>query len=814
MGLIKSNKGIAFTVLAIFLSLLIFAFGSLALFQGVYTADSDFNKARITHLNNELLYFKNVYLQDTLRFSLYNVLNAMSQNETIMRKIDKNHSRLNELVLEALVNGTFDGVGNNDLASKTVTDLIKIYQDNFYDSMKANVTFYMDKINVFEQERPYFVSIQVVGLFNLTTLDNISNWAFVEEFEVTTNIYNLYDPTFTLHNNTKVKILPIEFFTSNVNWTLDMLNQTLINNISSTYYQREQRYTIGNSFLSKLSNTTVKAYHKVITFWSFDYDKVERGVYDTAAENENKKHYGNTKLLYDFENGSVTLTNVSDYSAYNVSASLEGPAIATNCGNILSQNGFSCRFNGADDKLRIDSGRLDMGDTNQITITTWVKLNDFANTPTIFMYGSGPANIINLSINTSGNPQLRVGDHGIGIDTTYVSNVNISKNDWEHITAIYDGDNGWVEIYVNGIKTYNSSAPIITNFLTSPNPIYFGNNNADSSGINGELDEIAIYKKRIETNRVTDIYFSKKAELVDYIESLHGKGIEFDGVDDYIDLDNITHSNRILSTNYDTRTVELWIKPYNVTKPQVIFDGGSGDDGMSIVINDSEIIFGAYRDYTGVPQSTWLRAPLLEDRWYHILFSFDEPNNEAKLFVNRKLVAIDNVIGFNIPSHNEENAIATLKGETVFDGDIITTPFSYFYEGIVDEFKIYNRTLSDIEIDLNYFNYNSYGKGCCNYFNMVNPMTFGYNNTAFTRNISFSSRLFYDNVSKNIPLYNITLFNVSNMTSWQTNVSYYNFLVDLCMLEVYNIPSYGILHGIHSSGFDYSCRMLTQEGIY
>jgi hypothetical protein len=187
---INNKKGIAFTILAIFLSFLIFAFGSLALYQGVYTSDTDFNEARITHLNNELLYFKNTYLKNSLQYSLYNILNEISQNISIMEKINKNHTKLNMLVYEALINGTFEGVKNDDLNGKTVSELIKIYQDNFYDSMKANMSFYMDKINVFEKDRPYYVSLQVVGVFNLTTIDNISNWAFIEDFEISTNIYD------------------------------------------------------------------------------------------------------------------------------------------------------------------------------------------------------------------------------------------------------------------------------------------------------------------------------------------------------------------------------------------------------------------------------------------------------------------------------------------------------------------------------------------------------------------------------------------------------------------------------------------------
>ena len=93
-GAFHSKKAFAFTFLAFFLSIIIFAIAFMSVFEGDYAKDNVYKDSRITFVNAEIRYFKKTYLPNAISFSLYNTLDSL-MNYTInggnYQKINRNY---------------------------------------------------------------------------------------------------------------------------------------------------------------------------------------------------------------------------------------------------------------------------------------------------------------------------------------------------------------------------------------------------------------------------------------------------------------------------------------------------------------------------------------------------------------------------------------------------------------------------------------------------------------------------------------------------------------------------------------------------
>ena len=182
-----------------------------------------------------------------------------------------------------------------------------MYKNDFYQNYKGNLTYTINAINIYE-ESPFYVSIQVFGEYDVTTIDNISSWNFNDTFKIKVPIYEFNDPEFTLNTENNYTIKYVDLYNSNINWTLESFNDSLVNVYSSMYIEPFHKYTIGTSFLNRLINSSTTSYKNVIGFYSFDYDEEENGVYDTSGFANIGKHYGNTHMLMKFDNSTVNTT--------------------------------------------------------------------------------------------------------------------------------------------------------------------------------------------------------------------------------------------------------------------------------------------------------------------------------------------------------------------------------------------------------------------------------------------------------------------------------------------------------------------------
>ena len=168
------------------------------------------------------------------------------------------------------------------------------------------------------------------------------------------------------------------------------------------------------------------------------------------------------------------------------------------------------------------------------------------------------------------------------------------------------------------------------------------------------------------------------------IERIGGNALQFDGVNDYVDCGNDTS---LQLTN--KLTVEVWTNPAVSGKIRGIVEKGkdSGEYSWQLVhYSDNKFNFTVSADGTTRDTAVTSSVYSAVKQWYHVVVTFERPT--AKIYINGKF---DKQGTWNkdffIPAGNLY--IGTYKGVG-------------WYNGLIDEIRIYNRALSVEEIRYHY----------------------------------------------------------------------------------------------------------------
>jgi len=173
----------------------------------------------------------------------------------------------------------------------------------------------------------------------------------------------------------------------------------------------------------------------------------------------------------------------------------------------------------------------------------------------------------------------------------------------------------------------------------------------------------------------------------------------FDKKYDRICLDDPSDStNPTFDDSIHTRTLSLWYKASNLNDKQVIYEEGGHANGLNIYINNSLIWVGAWSRDCGWTEGVWLKTPTTKDKWHHIACVFDsEQKQEFKLFHDGKLKDA-NSVPRHISEHPLEDAIGCMVKNTRFHTGSVYSNMDFSFKGIIDDVRIYNRALSNKEI--------------------------------------------------------------------------------------------------------------------
>ncbi len=164
-----------------------------------------------------------------------------------------------------------------------------------------------------------------------------------------------------------------------------------------------------------------------------------------------------------------------------------------------------------------------------------------------------------------------------------------------------------------------------------------------------------------------------------------GKGMKFDGVNDYVSRTNTA------SLTPDSLTVEGWIKFNNNSNWMMVDLGSAGEIGAYYIYGDSLAsgksmfsIFGS----SGTRYNAGFSDAFSVGQWYHLVGTFDNSTGIMNAYVNGVLKGTQ--AGASLGKNPSDLLIGKYEGG------------SYQVNGSIDEVKIWNRALNLQEINASY----------------------------------------------------------------------------------------------------------------
>ncbi len=761
-----SKKSIVFSVVAIFICLIIIALAFLLIGDGMFSLNNNYYQARLLFLNSEIKYFEDTYLPQSLQFASYNclyyVLGYYNSNPSTC---NGNYSCFEEDFYECLMNGSINGVTLSGIINKSLGDFVSNYiVQERENGLNVSVTF--KAFNVSEKV-PYYVDVDVEYNIVADAVDNLSFWNNTHSNSVRFSVYDISDPLWKYEAGVDLPVRSAEYYSSlgSVDrWNQYVFNESLQEGYAYSYKNGYVEYTIGNSFLGRLINYSFPVMMGSLGLWDFDYD-TEKGIsflWDLSSLGESGILKGDTLVAYSFDNVTLNLTGneVYDMSGYRNNGSLNG-VVFTNSSCVSGD----CFVFGPGDNITTS---LDVNLGQKFGIAMWIR--PFSNDTFVME----KVNDFKILINDS-----RLLWWGFnGSDWNEVSSLGtLVPDQWNSVVVTYS--NGQEVVFLNGVRDSNIGNFYIEN---SSSKLILGG----SPGFNGSIDEVGVYIRSLTGGDVvSSIFNSRRVYFVDYVNSLFLKGVDFESDGRY----GMVPVNFSLGDHY---TISFWILPFNyssnLNERQGILILKNSTDSITPFSNDGLRFF-----LNGNDKLEWdiypgeignLVSNFSVGRWNYFVAVFD--GTVARLYWN---------------GHKVYEVASDMRKSNL---NMVYFPFlasAHFFRGIIDEIRVYNRTLSDRDILNSYLDYNSFGKGLNRYVILVNPNKFGFNDTYYKRNVSYSDVLFFKYWDQGLK-YNYTLFNLTNFTSSDPAVPYYNFLLDECMMEAFNVFDWDTKTGIVYVGND------------
>ena len=392
-----------------------------------------------------------------------------------------------------------------------------------------------------------------------------------------------------------------------------------------------------------------------------------------------------------------------DSSDYDNDGTLVGPPSRVYNGNALDFNGVnnyvSC---GNNSSLNI---------TNAITVEAWVKNDGYGWQGIVSKWSGGKSYALSTDWGNYGKAMFFLSYDGTNYYTVEGTTCLVNTG-WHHIVGTYDGN--WMRLYVDGVQ---EGTPVnqAFNISVSTGNLIIGAWNPSSKFFNGIIDEVKVYNRALSQDEINEQYVSKQVldfagywnmdeetgytafDSSDYgnngtlvnmnpetcrVDGMTGNGfaLDFNGVNNYVSCGNNSSLN---ITN--AITVEAWVKNDGYGWQGIVskWSGGKSYALSTDWGNYGKAMF--FLSYDGTNYYTVEGTTcLVNTGWHHIVGTYD--GNWMRLYVDGVQEGTPVNQAFNI---------------SVSTGNLIIgawNPSSKFFNGIIDEVKVYNRALSQDEI--------------------------------------------------------------------------------------------------------------------
>ncbi len=401
-------------------------------------------------------------------------------------------------------------------------------------------------------------------------------------------------------------------------------------------------------------------------------------------------------------------------------------------------------FNGTNDFITIsDVSDFAWGTTGDFSIVLWF----FSSTTPFTAYASfvDAANVAprwEMGINNLNQLYAHVHDGIVGGNTNITPKItNPSDGQWHQLAGVYDRD-GNLTLYLD-VDTTQASSMAGIDSITVATSLFIGKNDNNNNFFNDKLDDIRIYNRVLSVAEIRALYNNSK---VNYIQSAPRNGLvgywnmdsndingttvydksgngnngtrsgsggsnntpqsttgkikealDFDGTDDFISLgDKDIFSFTDGAGNDNPFSVSLWVNARSYASQMgFIVKYGDGDELEWQIASDAN--GGPHLLLSSTNASNYLVekvvSPMSINEWHHVVVTYN--GNETNGGID---IYIDNVNQSTISVNEGSYTGMTNSTDNVEIGSRQIPISRTFFNGSIDEVRMYNRALSSTEI--------------------------------------------------------------------------------------------------------------------
>jgi len=187
----------------------------------------------------------------------------------------------------------------------------------------------------------------------------------------------------------------------------------------------------------------------------------------------------------------------------------------------------------------------------------------------------------------------------------------------------------------------------------------------------------------IEGETAKDVLGDSDGTILGVPRVVNGKieeALEFDGVSNYIDLGNAR------DLDLPIVTAECWFKTSSGSEMRLFAPGSAFANKWFLILNEGGNI--VVSRTTGENQNQQTTNSFNDDQWHHVVGISAARASDIRIYVDGELEPSDPVAeGWSLNGDCKIGA----KGDA-----------QYMFSGIIDEFRIYNRALTEDEVKQNY----------------------------------------------------------------------------------------------------------------
>ena len=418
-------------------------------------------------------------------------------------------------------------------------------------------------------------------------------------------------------------------------------------------------------------------------------------------------------LDYDTSSGKDITTNtlqilgntscIATYKLNGGSADLSGNYNGTDA-NITYADGYfgqAAVFNGSSSKITFTNSAFNI---TTYSLSFWIYSSS---------YNQSQASIINMGLDNTGgawsglafgvnaNKVFYYGGDVTGVGGTgfftQTGTTNITNGTWVHVAIIVNGTS--ITGYINGTQDTGLSRTLganITYRAGSINTIGVRQGAFGSYGwYNGSVDQFRVFNTALSSSNITTLYNeigerNGTPSNVDF--GVGGKtlyGAKFNGSNSYVDLPlTPTFGGK------NTLSVSFWFKTTTTARARMFTDYAQTSRNCDITIDGGNIEI--VTDYGTTSDTHTTSLTYNNGNWHHIVVAINQSANQRTIYINGLLK--DSI---TLPSQSWDG-----YGQKVTVGAFYSSSsgYSQYFDGEIDQVRIFNKALSSSEVSKLYGN--------------------------------------------------------------------------------------------------------------